>query len=396
MIVRTPLRGFATAGILALSLAACQGNIGSGSGLSIPAAPAPYQPGGPAAQTQSRERALEGAVYMSAASPLPDLPLPSVGGFGIDINLGTPAPLPTPTPVSSATPKSSKSLKSKRAKTSAVGHRAYVLALNAEAASSPAAAASGSAAPSAAASSLPSAASSAAPVPAGVTHLSDASPSASGSPGVTASGSPAAAGSAKPNHHTHASINSGPKIETKTVAYPDDAPAPPTPEPTGNIQTFPARKPLVRGYLKPAVDVPIYGLGAIRFFVPKDELTMTRGYTIAVFTYAKKHKGKLLEYDTAPTVLTDSVTSSFADDPIVFKKTIAYEIVLYADQGAATPVPVPSGYPAAGANPFYTPVPSGYTPAPGQAPGQPGTPVPYGYPTTPPPGYPTPTQSPFH
>ena len=155
----------------------------------------------------------------------------------------------------------------------------------------------------------------------------------------------------------------------------------------------------MRGYLQPAADVPIYGLGAIRFFVPKEELTTARGYTIAVFTEAKHHKGKLLEYDTAPVVGSDGVQSSFADDPLVFKKAIGYEIVLYADQGAATPVPVPSGYPAAGANPFYTPVPSGYTPAPGQpAPGQPGYGSPNPYATPIPPGYPTPTPTPtyFH
>ena len=177
---------------------------------------------------------------------------------------------------------------------------------------------------------------------------------------------------------------------TKTVAYPDDAPVAPTPEPTGSVQTFPVRTALVRGFLMPAIDVPIYGLGAIKFTIPKSEVTASRGYTIAIFTAAKKHRGKLLEYDTSPTVGTDSVTSSYADDPIVFKKNIGYEIVLYADPGLATPAPIQSGaYPNAGNNPV--PYPSGLTPPPGS--GQ--TPVPPGY-ATPPGATPYPVQTYFH
>jgi hypothetical protein len=360
-------------GVLSLGLAACQGNIGSGSGLSIPQAAQPYQPNGPGQAAQTRERALDGAVYLSSYSPAPTLPLPAIGGFSIVINLGTPAPSPSPAPSTSASPAGKKNA-SKRSPTSAIGHR-YAIAL---------AGPSPSAAPSDAPAAAPSA-SAAAAAPSGsaaadaVTHLSDvASPSASGSPGPVGSGSPAPSGSASPagHHHTHPAINQGPKVVTKTVAYPDDAPVAPTPEPTGSVQTYPVRAALVRGYLLPAVDVPIYGLGAITFTVPKSEITPTRGYTIAVFTYAKKHRGKLLEYDTSPTVGTTTIASSYADDPIVFKKDVAYELVLYADPGLATPVPLPTGsYPNAGVNPV--PYPSGYTPQPGQS----GTPVPPGYAT---------------
>jgi hypothetical protein len=369
------------AGVLSFALAACQGNIGSGSGLSIPQAAAPYQPGGPGQTAQSRERALDGAVYLSSYSPAPTLPLPEVGGFAIAINLGTPAPSPSPAPSTSASPASKKSA-SKRSPTSAIRHR-YSFAL-AGPSPSPAASEAPVAASSA---SAPSAASLASAAADAVTHLSDvASPSASGSPGPAGSGAPLPSGSASPagHHHTHPAINQGPKVVTKTVAYPDDAPVAPTPEPTGSVQTYPVRTALVRGYLLPAVDVPIYGLGAITFTVPKSEITAARGYTIAVFTYAKKHRGKLLEYDTSPTVGTDTIASSYADDPIVFKKNIAYELVLYADPGLATPVPLPTGsYPNAGTNPV--PYPSGYTPQPGQS----GSPLPPGYAT------PYPTQTPF-
>jgi hypothetical protein len=373
------------AGILVLAFAACQGNIGSGSGLSIPQAAAPYQPGGPGQAAQTRERALDGAVYLSSYSPAPTLPLPAIGGFGIAIDLGTAPPSPSPAPSTSASAAATKKSASKRSPTSAIGHR-YTVAL---AAPSPEAAASDapSVAPIAsAAAAAPTG--SAAASSSGVTHLSDVpSPGASGSPGPAGSGAPIPGASASPagHHHTHPAINQGPKVVTKTVAYPDDAPVAPTPEPTGSVQTYPVRAALVRGYLLPAVDVPIYGLGAIKFTVPKSEITATRGYTIAVFTYAKKHRGKLLEYDTAPTVGVDSIVSSYADDPIVFKKNIAYELVLYADPGLATPVPLPTGsYPNAGTNPI--PYPSGYTPQPGQS----GTPIAPGYP------YPSPTPSYFH
>lgn len=376
-----PMRtSIVVAGVLAFALAACQGNIGSGSGLSIPQAAAPYQPGGPGQAAQSRERALDGAVYLSSYSPAPTLPLPAIGGFAIAINLGTPAPSPSPAPSTSASPAAKKSA-SKRTPTSAIRHR-YAIAL---AGPSPAASDAPTAAPSASTLNAAPLASSAADA---VTHLSDvASPSASGSPGPAGSGAPVPAGSSSPagHHHTHPAINQGPKVVTKTVAYPDDAPVAPTPEPTGSVQTYPVRTALVRGYLLPAVDVPIYGLGAITFTVPKSEITAARGYTIAVFTYAKKHRGKLLEYDTSPTVGTDSIVSSYADDPIVFKKNIAYELVLYADPGLATPVPLPTGsYPNAGTNPV--PYPSGYTPQAGQS----GSPIPPGYPT------PYSTQTPFH
>ncbi len=384
MLFGNPVRALALAVAVTLMLSDCQGNIGSGSGLSIPQAPSQGQPAGPQ-QSASRERALEGAVYMNLASPLPDLPLPTIGGFGIDIALGTAPPSPSPAPSATATAASKSG--SKRARTSAVSRRAYrVAALTFSDQSSPAASAIPSSAPSTTAASPAPAASTGA-----VTHLSDVpSASASGSPAASASGSPAAASSSKPGHHGHVTVAVGPKIETKTVAYPDDAPAAPTPEPTGAVQTFPNRKPLVRGYILPATDVPIYGLGAVRFLLPKTELTPGRGYTIAIFTAAKHHKGKLLEYDTAPVVSATSVASSFDDDPIVFKKSIGYEIVIYADEGLATPVAVPSGYPQSGANPFYTAAPPGSQGQPGQ-PGYGATPLPPGYSPTP-----YPSQTPFH
>jgi hypothetical protein len=384
MLVRNPVRAFALAVAITMLLSDCQGNIGSGSGLSIPQAPSQGQPAGPQ-QPASRERVLEGAVYMNLASPLPDLPLPTIGGFGIDIALGTAPPSPSPAP--STSPSAPAKGSSKRARTSAIGRHAYrVAALTPSDESSPLASPAPTSSPSAAPASPAAAASTGA-----VTHLSDVpSASASGSPAATTSGSPAATASTKPGHHGHLTVAAGPKITTKIVAYPDegDAPAAPTPEPTGAVQTFPVRKPLLRGYILPMTDVPIYGLGAVRFLLPKTELTPGRGYTIAIFTAAKHFKGKLLEYDTSPVVSATSVASSYDDDPIVFKKSIGYEIVIYADEGLATPVPVPSGYPQSGANPFYTPAPPG-SQQPGQG-GQPGQPGQAGYGTPPPPGY-TPT-----
>jgi hypothetical protein len=389
MRIRMPVSTYVVGVLLVSALAACQGNIGSGSGLSIPQAAAPYQPGGPGQTTTSRERSLDGAVYLSSYSPAPTLPLPTIGGFGIVIALGTPGPSPSPSPVPSSSASGSAAVKKlpKRSPTSAVAHR-FELALAAPSASPAVTASDTPAAAATATSGAASAAPAGSAAPAAVTHLSDASPGPSGSPGPAGSGAPVATASASPagHHHTHPAINSGPKVVTKIVAYPDDAPVAPTPEPTGSVQTYPVRTALVRGYLLPAVDVPIYGLGAIKFTVPKSEITASRGYTIAVFTYAKKHRGKLLEYDTSPTVGTDSIVSPFADDPIVFKKNIAYELVLYADPGLATPVPLPTGsYPNAGVNPV--PYPSGYTPQPGQSG---GTPIPPGYPT------PYATQSYFH
>jgi len=79
----------------AIGLSACQGNIGGGSGLSIPQAPGYNNPAGPGgAQSSSRERVLEGAVYLS--SKLSEVPLPQLAGFSVALELGTPGPLSSP------------------------------------------------------------------------------------------------------------------------------------------------------------------------------------------------------------------------------------------------------------------------------------------------------------
>jgi hypothetical protein len=329
---------------LALALVACQGESGTGGGLSIPA-PQYTNPPGPGgfAASASREQTLDGAVTLSPGRT--ELPLPSLDGFSVSLELGTPAPSSTPAAASSASPGAAK------------------------AGALPGAAARPVPTPSPA----PAARPSPAPLASGATVVAQPA-SASATPSAGPSGAPGAG-----------------QIATKTTVYPEDAPVAPSPKPTGDVQTFVKRTPLVRGYLQPVADITLYGLGALRFTIPQSEQTPGRGFTVALYVAVKKHHDELVAADTAPTLADDVVQSSQTSSPLVLKKATAYLVMLYGDQ--LPPTPAPAGvYPTPGTNPFPTQTPSGQGGFPQQQPGYPQQP---GY--TPQPGYPqqTPTPTPF-
>jgi len=222
-------------------------------------------------------------------------------------------------------------------------------------------------------------------------------PAPSASPVPKASPTPAPAPSgASPSPiplPKHSASPRGPKVVTKTVLYPDDAPVPPTPDPVNDVETIVKREAIVRAYLMPATDVTIAGVSAVHFTITKAEETPQRGFTVAIYETGKHHHDKLLDYDTAATLANDVVTGSPAQ-PIEFKKNSAYQLVLYGDEPLTTPAPISSGYPLPGSNPI--PGPSGVTPIPGQplpigATPFPGQPLPAG--ATYPPG--TATATPF-
>jgi hypothetical protein len=354
-----------------VALAACQGNIGGGSGLSIPQAPGYGQPAGPGnAQSQSRERVLDGAVFLSPK--LTEVPLPEIGGFSVSIALGTPEPEGADAEASSS---------------ASHGHASRALLAAAHASASP-----GHASPSASASA------------AGSAEPSAPASGASGQPSAGASSSPSAGASASPKPAKSptpapASASSHPHIETKTTIYPDDAPPPPTPIPTGEVQTFVKRTPIVRGYVLVGADVPLYGLGAIHFTMPLTEITPKRGFTIALYESEKHHHQKLMNYDTDP-IVGDGVVYSGQKEPVVLKKDKGYVLMIYGDEEAgvpaAAPAPLASGYPPPGNNPFPLPSGSGYPqPAYTQVPGNPyATPVPYNPYATPVPNNPYSTPTP--
>jgi hypothetical protein len=353
-----PLAFSALLGAL-VAVSACSGNLGSG-GTGLPVTPGGttgyQQPAGPGGATSSsRERDAEGAVYLT--SGMNTLPLPTLDGFSLSLSLASPSPTAAPSAVASAS--ASASL---RQKVSRVVTEVAQVAVPSEAAASPLVVASPTPSPS------PS------PVASAATPKPSPSPSATPKSGTH---------TATPNPNA-----SGPKIDTKLVIYPDSAPDAPTPMPSGNVQQFTKRTAIVRGYLSPAIDLPIYGLAAARFTIPKDEQTAGRGYTIAIFTSVKKHRELIASDPDAK--LADNVVASTLTTPFTLKRGTAYDILLYGDQLAPTPAPVPSAYPTPGTNPFVTPMPSGYpgatngfqTPYPAQtyAPSNYTTP----YPTQPP------------
>ncbi len=318
----------------AVAVSACSGNLGSGGVGGLPVTPGGttgyQQPAGPgSAASTSRERDAEGAVYLT--SDMRSLPLPTLDGFALSLSLESSPPTAAPSAAASATPAASL-----RQKVSRVATEVAQVALPSEAPASPLAA--GSPTPSASPSAVASGA------------TSKPSPSPSPSPSPTPK---SAAHTATPNPNA-----SGPKIDTKLVIYPESAPDAPTPVPSGNVQQFTKRTAIVRGYLSPAIDLPIYGLAAAHFTIPKDEQTAGRGFTIAIFTSVKKHRELIASDPEAK--LTDNVVASTLTTPFTLKKGTAYDVLLYGDELAATPAPVPSAYPTPGTNPFVTPMPSGY------------------------------------
>jgi hypothetical protein len=343
----------------ACGLAACSGNLGSGGvGGGLPAAPGGQtyqQPQGPGSSgPTNRERAVEGAVFVTP--DLASIPLPTVDGFSLVLALSSPAPSASPSEVPSGT-----------ASSAAHGLRQHASRVVQVAQATPP-----SPTPSAAA---PASAPSAAPSPVG-SGAASAGPSASPKPGKSS-----------PSPHP---TGKSPKIDTKLVIYPNYAPDAPTPEPTGNVQTYTKRDPIVRGYISPAVDVVLYGLGAARFTIPTAEQLPGRGYTIAIFASAKHKKPQLIANDTSASIADDVVSSSLAT-PLTLKKGTGYDIVLYGDALPSTPPPVSPGYATPGSNPFVSPTPAGYP----QMPGQPYPGAPNGMPTYAPPGT-TPTPFPTH
>jgi hypothetical protein len=167
-----------------------------------------------------------------------------------------------------------------------------------------------------------------------------------------------------------AATPSGPKIDTKTTIYPEDAPAAPTPQPTGNVQSFAHRTALVRGWIMPRTAVTLYSLAAVRFTIPTLEQTKGRGFTIAMFESQKHRKSHLLAWDPAA-VLSDTTISAatVANEPITLKKNVGYFFVLYGDD--IGPAPAPSGSFAPANNPLLGSPPPGTliaTPVPGATP----------------------------
>jgi hypothetical protein len=341
---------------LALGVAGCQGSVGSPG---LPQPPGNYAPaapaaGAPAATPYSRTRTLEGAVYL-----VPDeaeVPLPAVGGFGVAIELSSPAPGMAPSLAPTA------------------GSRTVTVVRSAAPAASLAAGA---------ASALPSGGFTPAPGTSPASAVS--SPGASGAPvaGPTAApnaASPAPGSSAHPVRHP-SPAPSGPKIDTKTTIYPTDAPVAPSPIATGNVQTFMRHTAIVRGYVMSAADLALNSLDSVRFTIPKEEQTPNRGFEIAIYDLSKKKKPHLVAFSSDTSLSSGVISSSGETDPIKLSKGTAYALVLYGDELPPTPPPPPPTTIPPANNPFATPVPAG---PPGYAP--PGYPQP-----TYPPGYPTPT-----
>jgi hypothetical protein len=174
-----------------------------------------------------------------------------------------------------------------------------------------------------------------------------------------------AGSSARPNAVTP----TGPKVTTKTTIYPDDAPVAPTPQPTGNVQSYGKRIALARGWVDSAVDLKLYSLAAARFTIPVSEQTKNRGFTIVLFQSEKHRKNKVIAWDGTASLSSNVVSVMNENDPITLKKHVGYFFVLYGDD--IGPAPTPQGsYPAAN-NPALGP------PGPSGAPGAPGGPTPF-------------------
>jgi hypothetical protein len=328
--------------VAAALLAACQGNIGTGSS-GLPAAPgqgvAPNQAG--AAGSQSRQRVVEGAVYLTPG--MAEIPLPALGSFSVTIDLGSPAPVASGASASAPSPGASGA----QTRTSRASRGSDLAAM----ASAPAAvlntpsvaltAAAGTVAPGSSAS------------PASGENASSA-PSSAASASATGKAGRATSGGAVPSP-----TPSGPKIDTKLTVYPEDAPAAPTPAPTGNVQTYLKRVALVRGYLQAHADLTLSGLGAVHFTIPTDEQAANRGFTVAIFDQSKKHHDRLVAWDANAALSGTRISATAQASPIPLKKGVGYAFLLYGDELAPAPAASGGTYPPPGNNPFATPGPGG-------------------------------------
>ncbi|GAC1312566.1 MAG: hypothetical protein NVSMB21_23230 [Vulcanimicrobiaceae bacterium] len=160
------------------------------------------------------------------------------------------------------------------------------------------------------------------------------------------------------------------------MIYPEGAPVAPTPAPTGDVQTYPVRKAIVRGVITPESDVPLYGLAAAKFVVPAAEDVAARGYTVALYSAGRHRRDALVASDTKATSAAHVVAAA-AQNGLVLKRGTTYVFVLYGDELAPTAGAVPATYPTPGVNPFATPV---ATVAPGAYGAPTGTPSPYATP----------------
>ncbi len=333
-------------------LAACQGNIGTGSGL--PAAPgqgvAPGQSGAGGAGSQSRQRVVEGAVYLTPQTG--EIPLPTLGDFSITLDLASAPPASSGASTGPASPSAPASVTSLRTKTS---ERVPALADVPNAA--------GSAAPSGEASS-PSGAVTTGPS-AGPLPSAAASPAPSGAASSLPSSAPLRGGGrGNKSGPSPSPTPSGAKIDTKLTVYPEDAPPVPTPAPTGNVQTYLKRVALVRGFVLSRADLTLYGLGAVRFTIPSSELTPNRGFTVAVYDQSKKHHDRLVAWDTNAALSGATISATASPSSIPLKKGVGYAFLLYGDELAPAAPASGSSYPPPGNNPFVTPPPAGAAPNP--------------------------------
>ncbi|MGB8203845.1 MAG: hypothetical protein WCE83_04145, partial [Candidatus Baltobacteraceae bacterium] len=157
---------------------------------------------------------------------------------------------------------------------------------------------------------------------------------------------------------------SGPKIDTKLTVYPEDAPAAPTPAPTGNVQTFIKRVAIVRGFLFSRTELSLAGLSAVRFTVPSDELPPNRGFTVAIFDQSKKHHDRLVAWDANAASTGGTIGATASPSPIPLKKGVGYAFLLYGDPLVSAAPAATGSYPPPGNNPFASPPPGGATAGP--------------------------------
>ncbi|MGH7755771.1 MAG: hypothetical protein ACREM8_05730 [Vulcanimicrobiaceae bacterium] len=274
----------------AVLAAACQGNIGSG----FPTIPqqgltpnpgyfrATPAPPAPAVRSQTADLVLS-ATQTSVRAATTD-------GFGFELGLVPPTPAPS---------------------------------------SSPSAHPSGS--PGAGATPRSSATPTPVPTP-------SPTPSATPTPAPSSATAAAPAGSASP---TGARATPGAPIHLsvaltahpRSVALPagDDAKPPPV--------------ALASVDLTPHADLTLYGLGALRFDAPKNELTTGRKFTIAVLQPGRRHHVDTIAVDTGLTAEGTTIASQ-AVKPLTLHGGETYLVVLYGDP--VVPTPAPSA-PASGA-----------------------------------------------
>ncbi|HTV72419.1 MAG TPA: hypothetical protein VME66_01780, partial [Candidatus Acidoferrales bacterium] len=152
-----------------------------------------------------------------------------------------------------------------------------------------------------------------------------------------------------------------PLVNLTIIPYPKYAPDAPGPAPSASSP--PLRHAIIRAEFSCQGPLTLSSLDSLLFTVPAEELFPGRGFSVLLLEEAKHKRDTVLYGDTGAQLdaTTNTIHTTGAVGPMVLLGNHHYAAVLYGDDPASTPAPVPTTR-------------FGASPTPSGAPGVPGAP----------------------